>query len=101
MATDHVCVEWHLTPRGWVQGNWSINKPLAPELTPPDDRVETWVKSQTTPNSDFSRTQIQWSLTWTSPEHSEADRQTLRANTRYLALDCENPPATSWDFPLE
>lgn len=100
LATDHVRVEWHLTPRGWVRGDWSINKPLGGEFQPPDDRVETWVRTETSLDADFSRTQDQWSLTWTSPESSEADRTVMRATVRHPAPESESSKATSWDFPV-
>lgn len=101
MATDLICVEWHLTPRGWVQGNWSINKPRMLESPPPKDGVETWMKTQIILDSDYSRTQHLWSLTWASPDLSEADRKALRATIREPAPESDSPEATSLDFPIE
>ena len=101
MATNLVCIEWHLTPRGWVQGNWSINKPLILESPPPQDGVETWMKTQIILDSDYSRTQYLWSLTWASPKHSEADLKSLRATIREPAPESESLDATSLDFLLE
>ena len=49
MHTEQVLVEWHFTPRGWVRGNWSTNKPLEVKVSPPPDRIETWVRIEITP----------------------------------------------------
>ena len=32
MSKDSVHFEWHLTPLGWVRGNWSANEPLHAEV---------------------------------------------------------------------
>ncbi|MGC4098630.1 MAG: hypothetical protein QM706_16075 [Nitrospira sp.] len=100
MVTDTVYVEWHLTPRGWIRGTWSINKPLQSSPPPPDDRVETWVKTETTHNNQFAHAQKEWALTWASSLHSEADRQALRASTRKPVPETEHPKPATWDFPL-
>lgn len=93
-------VEWHLAPRGWVRGNWSTDKPLPSRLSPPDDRVETWVKTEMTHENNFAQAQREWSRIGVSSQHSEVDRQTLRTSIRNPAPETENPKLVSWDFPL-
>ena len=100
MAADLICVEWHLTPRGWIKGNWSINKPLMLESSPPNDGVETWLETQIIPDSDYSRMQHLWSLSWASPELSEKDRKTLRAAIRNPAPESEQA-SSLLEFPTE
>lgn len=74
MRTDTVHVEWHLTPRGWVLGDWSANEPLELRTLPPDDREETWVKTETRHGVSFALLRTTWSFKWSSPHHNEADR---------------------------
>ncbi len=101
MSKDIVHFLWHLTPRGWVRGDWSANEPLHPKTPPPADRVETWMTTETTYDMQFDKTHKQWTMTWASPEQSEAERTALRATIRMPAPESEKPRMTSWDFPLD
>jgi len=100
MSKDIVHVEWHLTPRGWVRGDWSANEPLYSNVLPPADRVETWVTTETTYDMQFAKTQREWSLAWASPQYSEVERAALRASIRVLAPESETARPIPSDFPL-
>lgn len=100
MATETTYVEWHLTPRGWIRGTWAINKPIQSSQSPPEDRIETWVKTETTQDNPCAPVQKDWSLMWASLKHSVEDRQILRATIRTPAPETEIPKLTVWDFPL-
>ncbi len=97
--TEQVQVEWHLTPRGWVRGNWSINKPLELKVPPPADRIETWVKIETTQGFQYTHAQKGWSLAWISPQYSDAERRRFRAIVRTPAPETQISKMTAWDFP--
>ncbi|MGC4098939.1 MAG: hypothetical protein QM706_17660 [Nitrospira sp.] len=100
MATEITRVEWHLTPRGWVRGNWGINVPLGNNLPVPVDRIETWLTIETIPAEDRAPKQKDWNLVWVSPLHSEMDRKHLRATIRKPAPGYESrKEGTHWDFP--
>jgi hypothetical protein len=100
MSKDIVHFEWHLTPRGWVRGNWSANEPLHVEVPAPADRVETWVTTETTYNMQFAKAQREWSLAWASPQHGDDERAALRASVRGLAPESETAKPAPQDFPL-
>jgi hypothetical protein len=100
MSKDIVHVEWHLTPRGWVRGDWSANEPLESDVPPPADRVETWVTTETTYDMQFAKAQTEWSLTWVSSQHREVERSALRASVRVPAPESETTKSTPVDFPL-
>ena len=34
--------QWHLTPRGWERGAWSVDGIQNPAVAPPPDRVATY-----------------------------------------------------------
>ncbi|UVT20098.1 MAG: hypothetical protein H8K03_20355 [Nitrospira sp.] len=99
MRIETFHVEWHLTPRGWVRGNWSTDKPLALKISPPDDRIETWVKIEITHDRQYSRTHMEWSLTWTSPQYSELMKQAFRTRIRVPAPESASPRISVWKFP--
>ena len=85
MSRDIVHVQWHLTPRGWVRGDWSANEPLESRTPPPADRVETWVTTETTYDMQFAK---------------DVERAALRATVRDLAPESETAKPDSQDFPL-
>ncbi|MDK2742899.1 MAG: hypothetical protein NDI90_08280 [Nitrospira sp. BO4] len=101
MRTTTIQIEWHLTPRGWVNGDWSAQGPLTPRSSPPEDRVETWVKSEVCQPTTFVPLEIKWSLVWASPHHSEIDRKVLRAKIRTVVVGPNNPSEVYGEFPLE
>jgi hypothetical protein len=100
MSKDIVHFEWHLTPRGWVRGDWSANDPLESSVPPPADRVETWMTTETTYDMQFEKAKREWSLTWASSQHSEGERKALRASIRVLAPESETARPIPSDFPL-
>ena len=100
MSKDIVHFEWHLTPRGWVRGDWSANEPLHSNINPPADRVETWVTTETTYDMQFANAQREWSLLWASLQHSDAERAAMRANVRFLAPESETARPVPESFPL-
>ena len=99
MSKDIVHIEWHLTPRGWVRGDWSANEPLQSKVPPPADRVETWVTTETTYDMQFAKAHREWSLTWASSQ-DEVERAALRASVRVLAPESETARPIPLDFPL-
>ncbi|CUS37315.1 hypothetical protein COMA2_30204 [Candidatus Nitrospira nitrificans] len=100
MSKDIVHFEWHLTPRGWVRGDWSANEPLHSRVPPPADRLETWVTTETTYDMQFAKADRKWSLAWASAQHSELERRTLRGRIRVLAPESETAKPIPSDFPL-
>jgi hypothetical protein len=97
---DIVHFEWHLTPRGWVRGDWSANEPLHSRVPPPADRVETWVTTEITYDMQFAQAERKWALAWASAQHSELERTALRASIRGLAPESETAKPIPTDFPL-
>ena len=89
MSKDIIHTEWHLTPRGWVRGDWSANEPLESNVPPPADRIETWVTTETTYDMQFAKAQREWTRTWASSQHSEVERTAMRASIRVLAPESE------------
>jgi hypothetical protein len=79
-ASFFVDYEWHLTPRGWVLGDWSPNGICTETKTPPPvDRIETWVTTETSYDGWVTKAQTEWAPIWASPQHGEAERQILRS----------------------
>ncbi len=79
-ASLSVHYEWHLTPRGWVRGDWFLDdERREPTMSPPLDRIETWCTTETSYDGWISKAQTEWARIWASPQHSEAERQVLRA----------------------
>lgn len=99
MSKDIVHFQWHLTPRGLVRGDWSANEPFESRTTPPADRVETWVTTETTYDMQFANAERKWLLVWVSPQHSDAERVALRASIRVLAPESETAKPAP-EFPL-
>jgi hypothetical protein len=81
MGYDTTYTEYHLTPRGWIQGAWDANK-LPIESTPPEDRIETWLQEETTHDTYPGKPTRDWKLLWIQPNHSEEERKNLRAKFR-------------------
>lgn len=101
MRTTTIQIEWHLTSRGWMSGDWSSDGPVKPRSNPPEDRIETWVKSEVCQAITFVPLEINWSLIWASPHHSAIDRKALREKIRTVALGPNNPDKVFGDFPLD
>jgi hypothetical protein len=101
MSKDIVHFEWHLTPRGWVRGDWSANEFLESNVPPPADRVETRMTTETTYDVQFAKAQREWTRTWASSQHSEHERTALRAIIRVLAPESETVRPIPSDFPLK
>jgi hypothetical protein len=78
MSADKTTHEWHLTPKGWVEGTFSIyDVAQAPGIVePPSDRVETWVRNMTQ-SSSFSKEYVTWECVWHSPNYSREEREKL------------------------
>lgn len=100
-AALFVHFEWHLTPSGWVPGDWSANdEPIEPKMLPPVDRIETWETTVTSYDGQVTKVKMDWALIWASPQHSEAERRGLRAWHHKPGRESQNPKVTSWDYPL-
>lgn len=101
MRTTTIQIEWHLTPRGWVNGDWSGDGPVKPRSKPPEDRIETWVKSEIYQAITFVPLEVNWSLVWASPHHCDIDRKALRSKMRTVAPGPNNPAEVYGEFPIE
>lgn len=44
MACDKTEEEYHLTPTGWVSGTYSVWGHAQDKVSPPANRIETWVR---------------------------------------------------------
>ena len=82
MGYDSTYTEYHLTPRGWVEGSWAANKQPQSTSPPPEDRIETWIEKETTHDTYISKPTREWKLIWASPDYSEEERKKMRANIR-------------------
>lgn len=100
MGTDTIYEEWHLTPRGWVRGSWKVDTPPLQSTIPPEDRVETWLKKETSHDVYPSKPHSEWTLVWSSSDGSADDRKKLRAKMRTPAPESDDPTRAFWDFPL-
>jgi len=76
---DSIDDEFHLTPRGWVNGTHFYFKQAekAKIIERPNDCVETWVREMRQ-SSSFSTEHVEWKLIWTSPDYSESEKATLK-----------------------
>lgn len=72
--------EFHLTPKGWVEGTHFYFAYAEKTIDRPKDCVETWVRKMRQ-SSGFSTEHIEWKCIWTSPDYSESERTAL--NKRY------------------
>jgi hypothetical protein len=78
MADDDYATDWHLTPRGWVQGtDVYFGRPTA-ESPPPEDRVLT-MRDRVYQRSNWSREEKSWTQIWRSPVISDSEIAALRA----------------------
>jgi hypothetical protein len=72
MPVDESLTFFHLTPRGWFEGQ---------RARMPKDCVETWQRSMV----QFtwgSKELVEWSCVWTSAKWSKAERKRLRDRFR-------------------
>lgn len=100
MGTDTTYTEWHLTLRGWIQGNWGVHYPPETSHTPPEDRIETWLEKETTHDVYSSKPLREWKRIWESPDHTEYERKDLRAKIRTPPVEeCANSRRVFWEFP--
>jgi hypothetical protein len=77
MAYDDVETEWHLTPRGWIQGTrWFFGK-TDKEIPPPHDRVLTMV-DRTYQRSGWSKEENTQRETWRSASLTPEELSDLR-----------------------
>ena len=82
MGYDTTYSEYHLTPRGWIQGAWAVEKPPTDSSPLPEDRIETWLLKETTHDIHIGKLQREWTQLWKSFELSEEQRRRLRARAR-------------------
>jgi hypothetical protein len=101
MGYDTTYTEYHLTPNGWVEGNWWSNEPPQ-NSAPPVDRIETWLLKETTHDPYIYRITKDWVLIWKSPDYMEEDRKRMRAKIRNEVVIRPNPfRCKEIDFPIE
>jgi hypothetical protein len=77
VAVDRIESLYHLTPRGWVEGNVdSMWSDLNTTSERPGDCVETW-KHKLYQASGYSREENSWFMVWFNPSVSEEERKAL------------------------
>lgn len=72
MAVDHLEIDYHLTPKGWIPGNSRLFGKLHGngELLPPPDRVLT-VRERTYQRSQYSSESISFNECWRAIDASK------------------------------
>lgn len=70
MSASHEWSVWHLTPRGWEQGNWKIDFGDVHKKEPPSDRVLT-CKYHEKMSSVFSKMDVYINEEWRSDKRTE------------------------------
>ena len=78
MAYDRYSIEYHLTPRGWIEGTTTYFGTVDREVALPADRVETWLKD-VEQSSGWSPEDVSWSRTWRDPTKTDDEIKALRA----------------------
>jgi hypothetical protein len=78
MAYDRYSIEYHLTPRGWIEGTTTYFSATDHKAAPPFDRVETWLKD-VEQSSGWSREDVSWSRIWQDSTKTAEEIKTLRA----------------------
>jgi len=66
MSQDQTTQEYHLTPSGWVPGTFSVYSATQEEVSPPVDRVETWLE-KVDDSSGWAPQSVDWELVWVAP----------------------------------
>ena len=79
MAVDRYSVEYHLTPRGWIEGTETFFGKTQKELSPPEDRVETWLK-EVEQSSGYSPESVDWNVIWSDPTKTKDEIAKLRSS---------------------
>jgi hypothetical protein len=89
MAEDKTSWEYHLTPKGWVNGTYRFfDKVQTKEVKRPKDTVETWIVVSEQ-SCRFAKEYSTWSLIWFDSSLSEEERRRVRKQF----------PKPSKDFP--
>jgi hypothetical protein len=78
MSADNWLQEYHLTPRGWIEGTSTSYGRVEKTVERPSDAVETWTE-HLTQSSMYSPTYSSKKLIWTSPDHTQEERDAIRA----------------------
>jgi len=100
MGYDTTYTEYHLTPRGWIQGAWAVGREPTDTSPPPEDRIETWLQVETTHDTYIGKPSREWKLLWESDQHSEEEREHLRDKARNnVVTDTNGTQHVFWHFP--
>ncbi len=100
MGYDTTYTEYHLTPRGWIEGAWAVNEPPKDSPPPPEDRIETWLEKESSHDTYSSKPQREWKLLWASPNYAEEERKQLRAKARNeVVTEPNRTKRLFWNFP--
>lgn len=79
MASDDLETEYHLTPRGWIEGTERFfGKVQREEVERPADAIETWVH-KIYQRSEWSREERSWHCIWYNPSFEENERKERRS----------------------
>jgi hypothetical protein len=76
MSQDRTEREYHLTPIGWMAGNFWVYGTLTEEKSAPSDRVETWIEEIDDP-SGWASEIVTWKPVWVSPDVTNETRADL------------------------
>lgn len=69
MTRDEWEHEYHLTPLGWVEGNFYVRGSLAREIPVPLNRIMTIVQENAS-DPLYEELKTSWRQGWKSPEHT-------------------------------
>ena len=78
MSADDWLQEYHLTPHGWIEGTSTSFGHRGKNVERPNEAVETWTE-HLTQSSIYSATYSSKKLIWTSPDHTQQQRDAIRA----------------------
>lgn len=70
MSYDKTTQEYHLTPKGWVTGTYSVYNDVQNHVEPPHDRVETW-ECHMEQSYPTSKETYEWRRIWVTTDVAE------------------------------
>ena len=79
--------EYHLTPLGWVEGNFYIRGTLARKIPIPHNRVITLVQENTS-ESLYADLKTSWRQGWKSTEHTHEQIRNMLAAFGHRPHSC-------------
>ena len=71
MSYDKTTQEYHLTPKGWITGAYSVYSDVQNFVEAPQDRVETW-ECNMEQSHPTAKEIYEWTRIWVSPNVTES-----------------------------